>query len=300
MISVAGGDVARNKKLADIAKVRKFMKMRTLLLLGLMILGCWGTTWSQTTAFTYQGKVTDTLVPGSATYDLEFALYTTAGAIVGSPIQRNGTPVNNGVFTVSLDFGATAFTGAARLLEIRVKRSGETSYTALTPRQSISSVPYAVRAKVAEGLDTSVPSDGSSLFGVVKVSGFGGDIGNIPPGGSWVFLGPFTALIVINDTQELIAATGSAVLSQTTTVPYVQIPINICRRVGGVGSILPITGVSEQFVDVFNRKLTHTVSISQVSLLPGSYEIGMCAINGSGGTFDNNGKATGYVLKHRN
>ncbi len=278
------------------------MKMRTLLLSSLMILGCWGTAWSQqTTAFSYQGKITDTTTPGATSYDLEFALYSSGGTIVGSPIQRNGTPVSNGVFTVSLDFGATAFPGADRLLEIRVKRSGEPSYTALSPRQAISSVPYAVRAKSADSVVGTVTGNGSGLFGVVQIRTFaGGDIGNIPPSGSWVFLGGPAGSVNIADFGQYIAITGSATLSQTSLIPTVPITLNFCRRIEGEGSILPINAAGEIFVDVFNRKVTHTISIAQVSLVPGNYEIGICALNGSIDTLNNNGRSTGYVTKYRN
>lgn len=59
----------------------------------------------------------------------------------------NDLVLSNGLFTVTLDFGAAAFPGNDRWLDIAV-RPGTSSgaYTALTPRQPITSTPYALRA----------------------------------------------------------------------------------------------------------------------------------------------------------
>ena len=52
-----------------------------------------------------------------------------------------------GAFSVQppLDFGPTAFPGADRYLEISVRRSAMDPFTTLTPRQQITSTPYATR-----------------------------------------------------------------------------------------------------------------------------------------------------------
>ena len=51
----------------------------------------------------------------------------------------------DGLFTVALDFGSGAFTGAARWLEIAVRcPAGSGTYTTLSPRQALTSSPYAV------------------------------------------------------------------------------------------------------------------------------------------------------------
>lgn len=240
---------------------------------------------AQTTAFTYQGRLTDNVTPQSATYDLEFALYDSSSSIVGNPIQRNGTPVNNGVFTVSLDFGGNAFPGASRFLEIRVKRPGEPSYTPLTPRQQVTSAPYSIYARDAASADRI----GSALL----TSRFGGDIGSVPSGSTWVFLGPTTS--ITGRSGEIMAITGSATLSQNTE-PFVSVKINLCvRRDGDVTQ--PMFPEGEQFVDVFNRRVTHTISYSQYAPNPGPQEFGFCAINGSPVTLNNNGKVTGWLLR---
>lgn len=107
---------------------------------------------AQTTDFTYQGKLTDVGTP-SASYDFEFRLCDSSAADCSAPLDSNSRPgvaVSNGVFTVTLNFGAANFSGADRFLETRVKRPGETIYTTLAPRQKITSAPYAIQARNAE------------------------------------------------------------------------------------------------------------------------------------------------------
>ena len=106
---------------------------------------------AQTTAFTYQGKLSDNGSPAAGQYDFQFKLFDTAA--VGTGTQQGTTQtltnvtVAAGVFTAQLDFGAcdSCFNGAARFLEIAVKPSGGGSYTTLTPRQPITATPYAMK-----------------------------------------------------------------------------------------------------------------------------------------------------------
>src|SRR3989454_4591967 len=109
----------------------------------------------QTTSFTYQGRLTDGGTPANGNYDLQFALFDSlsGGAQVGSTQTINTVAVSNGVFTVSLDFGANAFTGASRFLEISARPTGG-SFTLLTPRQQVTSTPYAIRSANASSADT--------------------------------------------------------------------------------------------------------------------------------------------------
>src|SRR5262249_30304998 len=119
----------------------------------LMMLCVFATTaFSQTPSFTYQGRLIDGGTAANGNYDLQFALWDSlnGGAQVGSTQGLNTVAVSNGVFTVSLDFGANAFNGANRFLEISARPSGVGSFTPLTPRQPITSTPYAVRSLSAE------------------------------------------------------------------------------------------------------------------------------------------------------
>jgi hypothetical protein len=121
----------------------------------LVLFFCTGVAVAQTSTFTYQGRLTDNGTPGNAIFDLQFSLYDTAtvgtGALQGSPntVTNPSVQVTDGVFTVQLDFGAVAFSGGDRFLEINVRRPGDPSYTTLAPRQQLTSSPYAVRAAIA-------------------------------------------------------------------------------------------------------------------------------------------------------
>lgn len=112
---------------------------------------------AQTTEFTYQGKLTDNNSAPTAGYDFEFSLFSTnTGGTAISTIQRPGVSVANGIFTVSLDFGAQ-FDGTARFLEIAVRPGGSTGgFQQLLPRQAITSAPYAVRSLNATNADAAI------------------------------------------------------------------------------------------------------------------------------------------------
>src|SRR5215210_4117907 len=79
---------------------------------------------AQTTVFTYQGKLTDSGTPQTI-YQMEFKLFgSLSGADqIGGAITNPNVAVNQGVFTVNLDFGEPAFSGADRYLQISVRRS---------------------------------------------------------------------------------------------------------------------------------------------------------------------------------
>jgi hypothetical protein len=106
--------------------------------------------YSQTNAFTYQGKLTDSSIAATGDYDMQFRLFDAGGTQVGATIRYDPVYVSNGVFTVQLnqsgEFGAAAFTGADRYLEVSVRRAGGPTYTALSPRTKITSVPFAIQA----------------------------------------------------------------------------------------------------------------------------------------------------------
>src|SRR5215813_7896500 len=114
-----------------------------------------GATFAQTTAFTYQGKLTDSGNPANGNYDLQFKLFDalSTGAQQGATLVRNPVTASAGIFTVTLDFGANVFGGADRFLEIGVRPAGSSSaYTVLAPRQPITATPYAIQTLNAQQL----------------------------------------------------------------------------------------------------------------------------------------------------
>jgi hypothetical protein len=77
----------------------------------------------------------------------------------GTTQTFNGISVVNGLFTVAIDFG-DQFSGNARWLQSAVQCSGDSGFTALSPRQQLTPAPYALSlrpgATVAGALDTAV------------------------------------------------------------------------------------------------------------------------------------------------
>src|SRR5215218_2718509 len=76
---------------------------------------------AQTSEFTFQGKLTDQSIAANGLYDISFKLYDAANLQVGTTVAREDVQVTNGVFTVSLDFGAAAFDGGSRSIEISIR-----------------------------------------------------------------------------------------------------------------------------------------------------------------------------------
>src|SRR5262245_47553915 len=104
------------------------------------------------TSITYQGQLKNAGQPANGNFNLVFTLWDAAGSgsppsgglQIGSPDNEPRTPVSNGLFTVQLNdtnqFGATAFDGNARWLQISVNG------TTLGPRQLLAATPYAMYA----------------------------------------------------------------------------------------------------------------------------------------------------------
>src|SRR5260370_20443027 len=131
-----------------------------LLALSLLLLLGASAVFAQSTGFTYQGRLQDTGTPANGSYDLQFTLWDAVSGGTQQPqptpvtVTRSAVSVANGIFTVQLDFGTSAFPGADRFLEIGVRPAGSGSLTILSPRQQISSTPYAVRSANAATADT--------------------------------------------------------------------------------------------------------------------------------------------------
>jgi len=113
---------------------------------------------AQSTGFTYQGRLNDSNQVANGNFDFEFKLFTalTGGTQDGTPREVLNVAVTNGVFTVVVDFGAGAFPGADRFLEIAVRPSGGGDFTTLTPRQQIMLTPYAIKSSSATSSDSAI------------------------------------------------------------------------------------------------------------------------------------------------
>src|SRR5262249_44181352 len=102
------------------------MKFRQINLVCLLLIGLCASASAQTTVFTYQGKLSDAGNLANGNYDLQFTLFDalSGGAQQGATLVRNPVSASAGSFTVTLDFGANAFSGADRYLEIGVRSAG--------------------------------------------------------------------------------------------------------------------------------------------------------------------------------
>ena len=125
------------------------------LALGFSFNATFSTAFAQgTTAFTYQGQLHDSGTNANGNYAMIFALYPAASG--GSQIGGSFTNIltlANGLFTVNLDFGAGAFDGTARWLDIKVGFTNGanvvTSAETLSPRVPVLPAPYALYATAA-------------------------------------------------------------------------------------------------------------------------------------------------------
>src|SRR5712692_9209847 len=133
----------------------------SLLLFGLLLSVSAAQTLTQTTSFTYQGRLTDGGAPANNNYDLQFTLWDAAVGGTQQPqpapptLTRMNLTVTGGVFSVLLDFGVNAFPRANRVLEVGVRPGGSAAaFTLLSPRQQISSAPYALRTLSATAADS--------------------------------------------------------------------------------------------------------------------------------------------------
>ncbi|RJP30477.1 MAG: hypothetical protein C4547_16620 [Phycisphaerales bacterium] len=120
------------------------------------------------TEFTYQGVLTDGGNPADGEYDLRFTLYDapTEGDLIAGPICNDNVAVVDGLFTISVDFGADVFNGDERFLEVAVRPGPDgdcnlpDGFVPLAPRQELTAAPnamfclYADNSDMLDGLDS--------------------------------------------------------------------------------------------------------------------------------------------------
>ena len=118
------------------------------------------------TAFTFQGVFKESGVPANGIYDLQFILFDAATGTgqIASPATIEDVTVSSGVFAVELDFGASAFAGDARWVEIGVRDGGSTgAFSALSPRRQLTPTPYALDAATLGGQAATFYRNASNL-----------------------------------------------------------------------------------------------------------------------------------------
>ncbi len=119
--------------------------------------------------FTYQGRLKDGGGnPIDSTCDFTFGLWNaaTSGSQVGGDSVVTGVAVTQGYFSAVVngggEFGATAFTGEERWLEIAVQCTGDPAAVTLSPRQQLTAAPYALSLQPGATISGTVPG-GNSL-----------------------------------------------------------------------------------------------------------------------------------------
>jgi hypothetical protein len=150
--------------------------------------------FAQGTAFFYQGQLNNNGAAANGTYNFQFQVFNavTNGSAVSGSLTNFNVAVNNGLFTVTLDFGQGIFTGNNLWLGISVCTNTTTTFTPLWPRQPVLPVPYAIFAASASNLVGTLPAsafsggytnsvaltNGANLF-TGSFSGNGGSVTNV-------------------------------------------------------------------------------------------------------------------------
>lgn len=118
------------------------MKPTALLLSAALLSSSAAIATTQAPAFTYQGQLKLNGAPVAGNRDLVFKLFdsVTGGLQVGSTVTATGYPLVDGLVNINLDFGAGAFAGQQRWVEISING------TLLSPRQAIAPTPVALYA----------------------------------------------------------------------------------------------------------------------------------------------------------
>lgn len=217
------------------------MNIRQVLTVFLILLNWYGLAQAQTTTFTYQGKLTDAGNPANGNFDLQFKLYDTAtvgtGVQQGATLVRNPVAVSAGIFTVTLDFGANVFGGPDRYLEIGVRPQGSGNpYTVLTPRQPITSSPYAIQTLNAQQLG-GIPASGFVQNTTTPQAGVNFNIGGMGTAGS---LNILNTILLAGSGAPAVAPAGQTRLYFDSSANKLRVSENGGAYVNLVGA----TGVS--------------------------------------------------------
>lgn len=127
-------------------------------------------------AFVYQGQLRQNGAPKTGLFDMRFTVFDAAsgGSPVAPAVVKTGVDVKGGVFSAALDFGNSAAPGGPgifsgpRFVQVEVSPAGANTFTTLSPRQAIGSVPSAL----AVGPLTTIGVSGAPAS--INIAGGGG------------------------------------------------------------------------------------------------------------------------------
>lgn len=172
----------------------------------------------QGSSITYQGRLMSGTNGANGTYDFRFAAFDAlaAGNQVGSTVNLAGVGVTNGLFTVVLDFSTQVFDGSNRWLEIAARTNGSgVAFMPMTPRQSLTPTPYAIKAGGAATADVA-----ATVSGVVPASKIGGAL----------TLAQLPAGVITNNVASMVV--GGVGPAGTLTVPPASHPVLVSTYPG--------------------------------------------------------------------
>ena len=246
--------------------------------------------FAQGTTFTYQGRLDHGANPASGSYDLVVQIFDdlTGGAAISAPLTNTAIGVNNGLFAITLDFGAGVFTGPARWLEMSVRAHGSSSFATLAPRQPITPAPYAVSAGNAASAATAASATTAAS---VPASGIGAGTANINITGSattatsaavaGLAVSANTAITAASATTAITALTALTAGTATNLIGNVAdalLSTNIARLNGPnvfsgtntFSNVLIATNPANQVAGVFTGSGAGLTGLSAFSIAPGS------------------------------
>jgi photosystem II stability/assembly factor-like uncharacterized protein len=186
---------------------------------------------AQTTAFTYQGRLNSNNVPVTGAFDLRFKIYDTNNSVVATPLTNAPVGVANGLFITTLDFGPGVFDGSMRWLEIGVRTNGDTNaYIVLSPRQTLTSTPYAIQSLNAVNASNAViltmPLPATNMVGTIPNSLLSPNVAVLT--NNVIFSGGVTA---VNFTGNGAGLTGlNATNINTGTLSDAQLSANVALQ----------------------------------------------------------------------
>jgi photosystem II stability/assembly factor-like uncharacterized protein len=196
---------------------------------------------AQTTAFTYQGQLISSNGAVTGSYDFRFRIFDANSNVVAGPLTNAPVGVTNGLFTVTLNFGATIFDGSDRWLQIAVRAFGDTNaYTALSPLQQITSTPYAIRAINATSASNAVfltaPLQGTNIIGTIRATNLPPNVAFLDSNQIFTASNTFNGVVTANNSVNVFsgAFTGNAgglinvpATSLTGTLPDARLSANV-------------------------------------------------------------------------
>lgn len=201
----------------------------------------------QSSMISYQGRLNSEGAPYSGTADFRFQLRegpAPADLAVGPLLTLLDVEVIDGVFTVQLDFGTTAFDGLARWIEIGVRAphdsSGTVPFTWLSPSQPITTAPYAAFALNGvpgpEGpAGPSGPTGPSGPAGAPGAAGPAGPAGPTGPAGPAGPTGPTGATGPAGATGPIGPAGPTGPTGPAGASPFALVGANAVYTQGNVG-----------------------------------------------------------------